>query len=159
MRLTFRLSLFVLVLFALGGFAQPAFAAVSEETAFVFNSFAFLIHGVLVMFMAAGFAMLEAGLVRSKNTAAICLKNIALYSVAGIAFYLVGYNLLYSGVPEGGFIGSFGRRDDHDVFDSLSDGFDVADNNHHPAGFRGRFEGVDCRVQAACVEGPKAFVE
>ena len=59
------------------------------------------------MFMAAGFAMLEAGLVRAKNTAAICLKNIALYSTAGICFYLIGYNLLYVGVGEGGFIGSF----------------------------------------------------
>jgi len=45
--------------------------------------------------------------VRSKNTATICLKNIALYSVAGIMFYLIGYNLLYVNVPEGGFIGSF----------------------------------------------------
>ena len=53
-------------------------AAVDPETAFVLNSFSFLIQGVLVMFMAAGFAMLESGLVRSKNTAAICLKNIAL---------------------------------------------------------------------------------
>jgi Amt family ammonium transporter len=85
----------------------PAAAEVSEETAFVFNTFAFLVHGVLVMFMAAGFTMLEAGLVRAKNTAAICLKNIALYSLAGIVFYLIGYNLLYVGVSEGGFIGSF----------------------------------------------------
>ena len=85
----------------------PAAAAVSQETAFVFNTFAFLVHGVLVMFMAAGFSMLEAGLVRAKNTAAICLKNIALYSLAGIMFYLIGYNLLYVDVPEGGFIGSF----------------------------------------------------
>jgi Amt family ammonium transporter len=85
----------------------PAAAAVTEETAFVFNTFAFLVHGILVMFMAAGFSMLEAGLVRAKNTAAICLKNIALYSLAGIMFYLIGYNLLYVAVPEGGFIGSF----------------------------------------------------
>jgi Amt family ammonium transporter len=56
--------------------------------------------------MAAGFAMLEAGLVRSKNTATICLKNIALYSIAGIMYYLVGYNLMYADV-NGGFIGSF----------------------------------------------------
>ncbi len=91
-------------------FALPAQAAVTEETAFVFNTFSFLVNGVLVMWMAAGFAMLEAGLVRSKNTAAICLKNIALYSVAGLTFYLVGYNLLYTGVSEGsfsGFIGTF----------------------------------------------------
>ncbi len=105
----FRRLLFLLGLAIAGqiAWASPAFATVSEETAFVLNSFSFLIHGVLVMFMAAGFAMLEAGLVRSKNTAAICLKNIALYATAGICFYLIGYNLLYVGVGEGGFIGSF----------------------------------------------------
>ena len=79
-------------------------AAVDSETAFVFNTFSFLVHGVLVMFMAAGFAMLEAGLVRAKNTAAICLKNIALYSIAGLMFYLIGYHLMYTDVS--GFIGS-----------------------------------------------------
>tara|TARA_R110002110_G_scaffold87806_8_gene228568 strand:- start:634 stop:1986 length:1353 start_codon:yes stop_codon:yes gene_type:complete len=81
-------------------------AAVSAETAFVLNSFSFLVHGVLVMFMAAGFAMLESGLVRSKNTAAICLKNIALYSIAGLMFYIVGYALMYTDVDKG-WIGSF----------------------------------------------------
>ena len=77
--------------------AEPTMAAVTPETAFVFNTFSFLIHGVLVMFMAAGFAMLESGLVRKKNTAAICLKNIALYGIAGIMFYLIGYNIMYPG--------------------------------------------------------------
>ena len=86
--------------------AFPAHAEVSAESAYVFNTFSFLIHGVLVMFMAAGFAMLESGLVRAKNTATICLKNIGLYSLAGIAFYLVGYNLMYVDVPEGGFMGT-----------------------------------------------------
>ena len=57
------------------------------------------------MWMAAGFAMLESGLVRTKNTAAICLKNIALYSTAGILYYLIGYSLMY--VDVSGFIGSF----------------------------------------------------
>ncbi len=86
--------------------AGPAYAAVTEETAFVFNSFSFLVHGFLVMWMAAGFAMLEAGLVRTKNTATICLKNIALYSLAGIMYYLIGYHLMYTNV-DGGWIGSF----------------------------------------------------
>jgi len=90
---------------AVATLANPARAEVTGETAFVFNSFAFLVHGFLVMLMAAGFAMLESGLVRSKNTAAICLKNIALYSVAGIMFYLIGYSLMYVDVD--GFIGSF----------------------------------------------------
>jgi Amt family ammonium transporter len=80
-------------------------AEVSSETAYILNTFSFLIHGVLVMFMAAGFAMLESGLVRSKNTATICLKNIALYSIAGIVFYLVGYDLMYTGVDKG-FLGT-----------------------------------------------------
>ncbi len=87
--------------------AGTAHAAVEGETAYVFNTFSFLVHGFLVMLMAAGFAMLESGLVRSKNTAAICLKNIALYSTAGIMFYLIGYNLMYVDVPAGGWIGSF----------------------------------------------------
>ncbi len=86
--------------------AGPAQAAIDPETVFVLNSFSFLVHGVLVMFMAAGFAMLESGLVRSKNTAAICLKNIALYSIAGLMFYLVGYSLMYADVgATGGWIG------------------------------------------------------
>jgi len=84
--------------------ALPAQAAVSEETAYVFNTFQFLVSGFLVMWMAAGFAMLESGLVRTKNTATICLKNIALYSTAGIMYYLVGYGLMY--VDVSGYIGS-----------------------------------------------------
>jgi ammonium transporter, Amt family len=80
-------------------------AAVSGEAAYIFNTFSFLVHGFLVMWMAAGFAMLESGLVRTKNTAAICLKNIALYSLAGIMYYVIGYNLMY--VDVAGWIGSF----------------------------------------------------
>jgi Amt family ammonium transporter len=75
------------------------------ETTFVFNTLSFLMSGFLVMFMAAGFAMLEAGLVRSKNVATICLKNVSLYAVAGILYYVVGYNLMYGG--DSAFIGSF----------------------------------------------------
>jgi len=83
---------------------SPAYASVSEETAFVLNTFSFLVHGFLVMLMAVGFTMLESGLVRTKNTAAICLKNIALYSLAGLMFYLIGYNLMY--VDVGSYAGS-----------------------------------------------------
>ena len=85
--------------------AQDA-AGVSPETQFIFNTLSFLVHGFLVMWMAAGFAMLEAGLVRKRSVGTQLLKNIALYSVAGILFYLVGYNLMYGGV-DGGWIGSF----------------------------------------------------
>ncbi len=81
-------------------------AAVEGEAQFVFNTFAFLVWGALVMWMAAGFTMLEAGSVRTKNASAICLKNIGLYSIAGLAFYLAGYNIMYVGVEPGGWFGS-----------------------------------------------------
>ncbi|MEM1047180.1 MAG: ammonium transporter [Pseudomonadota bacterium] len=82
----------------------PEFAA-AADTAFILNTTLFLVAGFLVMFMAAGFCMLEAGLVRSKNVSMQCLKNIGLYSVAGIMFWLVGYNLMYEGV-NGGYFGT-----------------------------------------------------
>jgi Amt family ammonium transporter len=84
---------------------SEAHAQVSGEVAFIFNTFSFLICGALVMWMAAGFAMLESGLVRSKNTATICLKNISLYAVACFTFYLIGYDLMYTDV--GSYMGSF----------------------------------------------------
>ena len=83
-----------------------ASAAVDSETQFVLNSFSFLIWGALVMWMCAGFTMLESGSVRTKNASVICLKNIGLYSIAGLTFYLIGYNLMYVDVAEGGWIGS-----------------------------------------------------
>jgi len=79
---------------------------VSVEVGFIFNTFLFLVCGFLVMFMAAGFAMLESGMVTSKSVSVICAKNIGLFSIAGIMFWLCGYNLAY-GIPEGGFIGNF----------------------------------------------------
>ncbi|MCP4933266.1 MAG: ammonium transporter [bacterium] len=88
--------------------AQDAAKAppVSPEVANIFNTLLFLIGGFLVMWMAAGFAMLEAGLVRTKNVAMQCTKNIALYSIAGLMYWVVGYSLMYTGV-DGGFLGSF----------------------------------------------------
>jgi len=79
---------------------------VSVEVGFIFNTFLFLVCGFLVMFMAAGFAMLESGMVTSKSVSVICAKNIGLFAISGIMFWLVGYNLAY-GIPEGGFIGNF----------------------------------------------------
>jgi len=84
--------------------AAPAFGQVSEETAYVFNTFLFLSQGLIVMFMAAGFAMLEAGFVRTKNVSTILLKNISLFSIAGIMYYLVGYGIMYPG-DFNGFVG------------------------------------------------------
>jgi ammonium transporter, Amt family len=78
------------------------------ELKFSLDTFYFLISGILVMWMAAGFAMLEAGLVRSKNTTEILTKNIALYSIACTMFLLIGYNIMYVNNPEGGVMPSFG---------------------------------------------------
>ncbi len=75
-----------------------------SETAFVLNTFSFLVWGALVMWMCAGFTMLESGSVRSRNASVICLKNIGLYAIAGITYYVVGYGLMYTDVA-GGFIG------------------------------------------------------
>jgi Amt family ammonium transporter len=95
------------------GFAQDAEAAapaVSDEVAWIFNSLLFLIGGFLVFFMAAGFAMLEGGLVRSKNVTMQMTKNVALFSLAAIMYWLIGYNLMYplgDWAIEGWFSGLF----------------------------------------------------
>ena len=93
----FRISRSVLALAGIGALvATPALAQeVPEHGVFVLNSLLFLIGGVLVMFMACGFCMLETGLVRSKNTTMQLTKNVALFSVAAIGYYLIGYNLMY----------------------------------------------------------------
>ena len=103
------------------GYAETT---VSAEVQYIFNTLLFLISGVLVMWMAAGFAMLESGLVTSKSVSAICAKNIGLYSIAGLMFWVVGYNLAY-GIPEGGYIGSFTAWSDASAIDTgYSDGSD-----------------------------------
>jgi Amt family ammonium transporter len=78
------------------------------ELRFALDTFYFLISGVLVMWMAAGFAMLEAGLVRSKNTTEILTKNIVLYAIACTMFLLVGYNIMYVDNTAGGWLPSLG---------------------------------------------------
>lgn len=77
----------------------PTLESLAANDAFVFNTLLFLMGGFLVMWMAAGFAMLEAGFVRTKNVSMQCLKNISLYSVAGLMFWIIGYNLMYGGTP------------------------------------------------------------
>ena len=93
---------------ALAGLVLPEAASAQEaavqDTAFVFNTFSFLIWGALIMWMCAGFTMLESGSVRSKNASVICLKNIGLYSIAGLTYYIIGYGLMYTDV--GNLIGS-----------------------------------------------------
>ena len=71
---------------------------------FVLNTFAFLVWGALVMWMCAGFTMLEAGTVRTKNASMICLKNVGIFSIAGLSFFFVGYNLMYVDVD--GIVGT-----------------------------------------------------
>jgi len=83
----------------------------SEEGQYIFNSLAFYIGGVLVAFMAAGFCMLESGLVTTKSVSTIAAKNIGKFAIASIIFFLFGYNLAY-GIPEGGYIGSFSMWSD-----------------------------------------------
>ncbi len=94
------LALAILVILPAAAWAQEAVA----EGAFVLNTFSFLIWGALVMWMCAGFTMLESGSVRSKNASMICLKNIGLYAIAGLAYYVIGYGLMYTDV--GAVIGS-----------------------------------------------------
>ena len=97
---------------------------VSAEVGFIFNTLLFLICGFLVFFMACGFAMLESGMVTSKSVSVICAKNIGLFSIAGMMFWLFGYNLAY-GIPEGGFIGKFIPWSDSSSVDTgYSDGSD-----------------------------------
>ena len=97
---------------------------VSAEVGFIFNTLLFLICGFLVFFMAAGFAMLESGMVTSKSVSVICAKNIGLISISGIMFWMFGYNLAY-GIPEGGYIGKFIPWSDSSAVDTgYSDGSD-----------------------------------
>ena len=88
---------------------RPTVASAAEmaegEVAFILNTFSFLVWGALVMWMCAGFTMLESGAVRTKNSSMICLKNIGIYSIACLAFFVIGYNLMYVNV--GNVIGSF----------------------------------------------------
>ncbi|MEC4728964.1 ammonium transporter [Shewanella sp. D64] len=79
-----------------------------SELRFALDTFYFLISGALVMWMAAGFAMLEAGLVRSKNTTEILTKNVCLYSIACVMYLIVGYNIMYVDNSEGGWLPSLG---------------------------------------------------
>ena len=103
MKLKILIQLVLLSILTTPSYAETT---VSAEVSFIFNTFLFLVCGFLVMFMAAGFAMLESGMVTSKSVSVICAKNIGLFSIAGIMFWLFGYNLAY-GIPEGGFIGKF----------------------------------------------------
>ena len=146
----------VLAMSAVPGLAQDAAPAVGKTAAtaanvdYVFNTLLFLMSGFLVMWMAAGFAMLEAGLVRTKNVAMQCTKNIALYSIAGLMFWIVGYNLMYPGddwvVAE--FIGKFMP------VTMPEPGKDIA--NTYATGSDWFFQMVFCATTASIVSGTLA---
>ena len=98
----------IAVSFLLTGITASAYAdtTMSAEGQYIFNSLAFYIGGVLVAFMAAGFCMLESGLVTTKSVSTIAAKNIGKFAICSMVFFFVGYNLAY-GISEGGYIGSF----------------------------------------------------
>ena len=141
-------ALFAGMMFALPTLAFAEDAPVSEMT-YILNTFSFLIMGILVMWMAAGFGMLEAGLVRSKNVATICLKNISLFGIAGILFYLCGYNLMYAGV-DGGFIGSFGLWGADDAA-ALAGVYSAGYSTASDWFFQMVFCGAACSIVSGCV--------
>ncbi len=95
------------------------------ELAYALDTFYFLVSGALVMWMAAGFAMLEAGLVRAKSTTEILTKNISLFAIACIMYMLMGYSIMYPGSGEGGWMPIFGSilgNSDNAAADVLASG-------------------------------------
>ena len=86
--------------------AGVAETTISAEGQYIFNTLAFYIGAVLVALMAAGFCMLECGLVTTKSVSTIAAKNVGKFAICSIVFFLFGYNLAY-GIPEGGYIGTF----------------------------------------------------
>lgn len=142
-----------LILLAGSMILLPALAMAEDapisELSFVLNTFSFLIMGVLVMWMAAGFGMLESGLVRSKNVATICLKNISLFGIAGILYYLIGYNLMYAGV-DGGYIGSLGLWGADDAA-ALSGDYSAGYAAASDWFFQMVFCGAACSIVSGCV--------
>ena len=100
-----KIALSLVIFFSITGLAS-AETTISAEGQYIFNTLGFYLGGILVAFMAAGFCMLECGLVTTKSVSTIAAKNIGKFAIASIVFFLCGYNLAY-GIPEGGYIGSF----------------------------------------------------
>jgi Amt family ammonium transporter len=128
----------------------------STDTVFIFNSLLFLIGGFLVFWMAAGFAMLEAGLVRGKNVAMQLTKNMALFSLAAIFYYLIGYNLMYplgTWSVEGILSGVWGPG----VLEAVGVTSDAADDYSYAAtGSDFFFQLMFCAATASIVSGALA---
>ncbi len=130
-------------------------AALNTEMVFIFNSLLLLIGGMLVFWMAAGFAMLEAGLVRSKNVAMQLTKNVALFSLASFFYYLIGYGLMYPGdgwmVP--GWLGAIGTA----VLEAVGiTGAEADDVTYASTGSDFFFQLMFCATTASIVSGTVA---
>ncbi len=147
------------------GFSEAAFAqeapkvAFETEVKFIFNSLLFLIGGFLVMWMAAGFAMLEAGMVRTKNVAMQCTKNIALYSIAGLMYWVIGYNIMYG--LDGGLVSEvIGQFVPKEILTAEAELAAVAKGGDGAPGYAGAsdwfFQMVFCATTASIVSGTVA---
>ena len=137
--------------------ASPAFAQEApEHSVFILNSLLFLMAGFLVMFMACGFCMLEAGLVRSKNTTMQLTKNISLFSIAAVGYYLLGYNLMYplgTWSVDGVFSGVIGVA----VMEAVGISADNADDiSYATTGSDYFFQLMFCAATASIVSGALA---
>ncbi len=156
MRNTLKIALLGLAAALAAGpaLAQEATPGVSPETGFILTTFMFLVTGFLVMWMAAGFAMLEAGLVRSKNVTMQCLKNVSLFAIAAIMYYLVGYNLMYpgDGWTVTNILGAFGSA----VLEPVGVGADGVDLSYASVGSDFYFQLMFCATTASIVSGALA---
>jgi Amt family ammonium transporter len=136
--------------------AQDAPTLVATDTVFILNSLLFLVGGFLVFWMAAGFSMLEAGLVRSKNVTMQLTKNIALFSLATVFYYLIGYNLMYplgSWSMDGILSGVWGVA----ILEAVGVGRDSADDyGYASTGSDFFFQLMFCAATASIVSGALA---
>jgi Amt family ammonium transporter len=136
--------------------AEDAPTLVATDTVFILNSLLFLVGGFLVFWMAAGFAMLEAGMVRSKNVTMQLTKNVALFSLAAIFYYLLGYNLMYplgTWSMEGVLSGVWGVA----ILEAVGIGRDAADDyGYASTGSDFFFQLMFCAATASIVSGALA---
>ena len=136
--------------------AESAPTLVATDTVFILNSLLFLVGGFLVFWMAAGFSMLEAGLVRSKNVTMQLTKNVALFSLATVFYYLIGYNLMYplgTWVTEGVLSGVWGVA----ILEAVGVGRDGADDyGYASTGSDFLFQLMFCAATASIVSGALA---
>ena len=135
-------------------FAQEASPIVPSEVSYILTTILFLIGGFLVFFMACGFAMLEAGLVRSKNVTMQLTKNMGLFGLACIFYYLIGFNLMYPGDTWviSGLLGSFSPT----VLEAVGLAAEDADLSYATVGSDFFFQLMFCAATASIVSGAVA---